>query len=210
MPKLVKTISQEESKKLLEELLNKSGTSAQRRNGIRNYLMGLLMIDAGLRVGELVQLKQGDLMFSGQPILNLLVSRKIAKRHVERTIPMSQRCQDAIKMMSKKIWTQFNEAYSDLDYAKSIDCLKFAFYQHRYGLALGSRQVRNIIEDASIKALGYRIHPHVLRHTFATRLMRTTNIRIVQQLLGHVRLSSTQVYTHPDSQDLKKAIANLD
>jgi integrase/recombinase XerC len=49
----------------------------------------------------------------------------------------------------------------------------------------------------------------MLRHTFATNLMRTTNARVVQQLLGHKNLSSTQIYTHPNQQDLKKAIDSL-
>lgn len=49
----------------------------------------------------------------------------------------------------------------------------------------------------------------MLRHTFATRLMQKTNIRVVQQLLGHKSLSSTQVYTHPNADDLQKAIENL-
>lgn len=199
MSKTIKTISLDESKKLLQELQYKDGSTRQRRNGIRNYLMCLLMLDAGLRVGELVQLNQTDLIFSGQPVLNLIVSRKIAKKNRERTIPMSQRTQDAIAVMHKKIWST--------PYCGRVG---FAFYQHAYEFALGGRQVRNIIEHASVAALGYRIHPHVLRHTFATRLMKTTNIRIVMQLLGHVNLSSTQVYTHPDSQDLKKAISTLE
>ena len=54
---------------------------------------------------------------------------------------------------------------------------------------------------------GYR---HVtLRHTYATRLMRVTNIRTVQVLLGHRRLSSTQIYTHPDQEDKDKAIDKM-
>ncbi len=198
MSKLIKTISLDESKKLLEELLCSRGTLWRRRNGTRNYLMGLLMLDAGLRVGELVKLSQSDLVFAGQPVLNLVVSREIAKKHRERTIPMSMRLQVAINVIYKKIWCK-------------VDILPrgYAFFRHDCLLPLGSRQVRNIIDDASIKALGFRIHPHILRHTFATRLMKTSSIRVVMQLLGHQNLSSTQVYTHPDSQDLKKAIGTL-
>ncbi|GAH73030.1 unnamed protein product [marine sediment metagenome] len=58
-------------------------------------------------------------------------------------------------------------------------------------------------------SLGRPVHPHILRHTFASRLMRTTNARIVQELLGHQHLSTTQIYTHPNQDDLKKAIEQL-
>ncbi|GAH96402.1 unnamed protein product, partial [marine sediment metagenome] len=53
------------------------------------------------------------------------------------------------------------------------------------------------------------IHPHILRHTFATRLMSKTSMRVVQELLGHKNLSSTQIYTHPNNADLQEAIDSL-
>lgn len=199
MSKLIKTISQDESKKLLEGLLNKKGTRRQRQNGIRNYLMGLLMLDAGLRVGEIVKLSQSDLVFAGRPVVSLLVSREIAKKQRERTIPMSDRLLAAIEVLEKEVWQKVSVKHGS-----------FAFFRFDCLLPLGSRQVRNIIEDVSVRSLGFRIHPHILRHTFATRLMKTSNIRVVMQLLGHQNLSSTQVYTHPDSQDLKKAIGTLE
>ncbi|GAH69734.1 unnamed protein product, partial [marine sediment metagenome] len=53
-------------------------------------------------------------------------------------------------------------------------------------------------------------HPHMLRHTFASKLMRVTSMRTVQELLGHSSITSTQIYTHPNEDDKKKAIKGLD
>lgn len=75
---------------------------------------------------------------------------------------------------------------------------------------ISTRQVHRIVNFAFLKAIGKVVHPHMLRHTFATRLMRVTNSRIVQELLGHKKLTSTQIYTHPNSDDLKKAIDKMD
>ncbi|GAH51596.1 unnamed protein product, partial [marine sediment metagenome] len=67
-----------------------------------------------------------------------------------------------------------------------------------------------ITRNAAMKSLGRPVHPHVLRHTFASRLMRTTNSRVVQELLGHQHMSTTQIYMHPNQEDKKKAIQSLD
>ncbi|GAJ07905.1 unnamed protein product, partial [marine sediment metagenome] len=54
------------------------------------------------------------------------------------------------------------------------------------------------------------VHPHMLRHTFATRIVRKSSTAIAQQLLGHRYLSSTQVYVNPSQDDLAEAIEQLD
>ena len=88
--------------------------------------------------------------------------------------------------------------------------LPISFYATDTQRPITTRQVERIILTASMKALNRPIHPHVLRHTFASRLMKRTNIRVVQQLLGHTSITSTQIYTHPDSDDLQKAINDID
>jgi len=69
-----------------------------------------------------------------------------------------------------------------------------------------TRQIENIVLAASMKSLGRPLNPHMLRHTFASKLLRVTNIRTVQILLGHSCITSTQIYTHPNEDDKKKAI----
>ena len=89
-------------------------------------------------------------------------------------------------------------------------CEFYAFTTKNIDKPLSTRQVERIIRAAALKCLGRPVHPHALRHTFASRLMRKTNARIVQELLGHKNLSSTQIYTHPNGEDLKDAINQID
>jgi integrase/recombinase XerC len=156
------------------------------------------MLDAGLRVGELCKIKISDLMFNGGTVRNLVVRKEIAKGHRERTIPVSVRLQAAICIYADDLWSP--EDYHDDN---------FAFHGQGILENITPRQVQRIIGKLSKKGIGRRIHPHVLRHTFATRLMRVTNSRIVQTLLGHVNLQTTQRYTHPNNHDLSEAIEKI-
>lgn len=191
----METLTIEEQEKLLKELYPDTGTVNQRNIQLRNYTMALLMLDAGLRVGELIQLQVSDLIFQGHAVVSLLVSKDIAKRHRERTVPLTTRTKEAITLMKLNIW----------DVATTIG-VYYAFDKTKTHIPLSVRQVERIIKYSGWNCLGRMIHPHLLRHTFATRLMKVTNIRTVQQCLGHKYLSSTQVYTHPGIQDKIDAI----
>ncbi|GAH20697.1 unnamed protein product [marine sediment metagenome] len=161
--------------------------------------MALLMLDAGCRVGELVQLEQAQLWFPNSPTSALTIRKDQAKNKHERTIPISSRLHDAIVEMYRKWW------YADHDHGT-----RYAFYAAWCMRPLTVRQTQRIITSAGKLSIGRDIHPHLLRHTFATRLMRNAPLPVVQELLGHKRLSSTQIYTHPNGEDRKKAIDSLD
>jgi integrase/recombinase XerC len=62
----------------------------------------------------------------------------------------------------------------------------------------------------SKQALGYPVHPHMLRHTYATRMRKLTDLRTLQVLLGHSSIKSTQIYTHVNRADLDAACEQLD
>jgi len=81
-----------------------------------------------------------------------------------------------------------------------------ALFLNRYGERLTERRVQRILEKyASTVGIGRRVHPHMLRHTFATHLLDGgADLRVVQELLGHASLSSTQVYTHVSKSQAKK------
>ena len=188
-----------EAEKLLDVLLSDTGTLKQKHKGIRNYTIGLFMLDAGLRVGEVTQLLITDCMFNSEPVTSIIIRPEIAKNDKERQIPLSGRLRNALKMMGRHFWSlhaEYGTAY--------------AFYETQKRAPLSTRQVERIIHEAGLVAFGKPVHPHMLRHTFATKLMRVTDIRTIQTLLGHDQVSSTQIYTHPDDRDLKNAIDRLD
>ncbi len=193
-----KTLTITECHQLLDALLYKQGTQKQLRKGIRNYTMALLMLEAGLRVGEVVQLRARDLYFNCQPVESIIIRPEIAKNKRERTVPVSTRLSDALKEHAGYCGS-FNNLFYD----------RFVF-EHRLGeTPLTTRQVERIIRAAAMKSLGRPVHPHMLRHTFASKLMRIANARIVQELLGHTQMSSTQIYMSPNNDDLKKAIHDV-
>lgn len=194
-----KTLSVTECHLILAALLIHGSTPGQRKRSYRNHCMAVLMLDAGLRVGELVRLRQLDLAFAGSISTSVLIGADISKSRFERVVPLTSVVTSAILHMVEFWWSTCSPS-PDL----------FAFYQVDPLKPLTTRQVERIIRSAALISLNRPVHPHVLRHTFATRLMRTTNTRIVQKLLGHRRLSSTQVYTHPTQEDLQVAIKGID
>lgn len=194
-PKPLQPLSTDESVALLERLSEHINTNGSNRFAIRNRLIALIMLDAGLRVGEVLQLKIADLMIEDQPVTSLLVRKDIAKRGSERTVKLSLQLSEAIRSAWLFIWSPDKRPTFEL-----------AFYSTKNQTGLSYQQVERIIAVAGKAACHRRITPHMLRHTFATRLMRVTSIRVVQQLLGHRRLSSTMVYTHPNQLDQDQAI----
>jgi site-specific recombinase XerD len=193
-----KTLTADECNQLLTTLLCAKGTQKQFHKGIRNYTIALLMLDAGLRVGETTCLEVGDLWFNNSPVTTLLVRPAIAKNHRERAIHVSPQLKQALENLHREYsWFKTTESNHKV-----------------FTIGLGSqqmttRQFRRIISKAAIRSLGRSVHPHTLRHTFATNLMRVTNMRTVQELLGHSNIASTQIYTHPNADDKKKAIENM-
>jgi len=181
--------------KFLNYIKNDHHTERQKIKCIRNYAMACLMVEAGLRVGEVVKVRIEHLWFSLKPVTNLIVTSDIAKNHKQREIPVSERLYGSILDLHEYFWS--------IDYRIS-SCN--AFSASAESPALSSRQVERIFNRAGMNSIGRPVNPHMLRHTFATRLMKVTDMRTVQTLLGHSNLSSTQVYTHPNGEEMRKAI----
>lgn len=193
------TLTSLETTQLLAELLQDTRHKYTPAHRQRDHALALFMLHAGLRVGELVQLSLSDLLFAGQPVRTLIIRPEIAKRNHQRHIPLSERLQHEIADLNSSVWAWHNHRAAT-----------FAFYRSDPTTHLTTRSVENIITTAALKAIGRPVHPHVLRHTFASNMMRVTNARIVQELLGHADLRSTQIYTHPNGDDLEDAIAARD
>lgn len=189
------TLTQSQTENLLAFLAHLPVPYSKQRCPRRNYCMALLMLDAGLRVGELVQLLQGDLFYAGDGVEMITIRPEISKNKHERTIPLSPRLRSAIHTLHDKVWSS----------TVTMPSL-YAFYVHDPHRHITIRQVERIITHAGAQSIGIAIHPHILRHTFATRVLRKSNMRVTQQLLGHSSLQTTQIYTHPNSDDQKAAI----
>lgn len=190
-----KTITAIEGDKLIKYLHQHKDFQLLKDLRIRNTAMGVLMLDAGLRVGELVRIRRPSLWHDDTPVDNLYIEAGITKTHSARTVPLTNRIKLSINEMQEYIWREDKDAEQP-----------YAFYTIDNIVHITVRQVQRIIAKASRAAFGRSITPHVLRHTFASRMMRVAPMRVVQQLLGHKSLTSTQVYQHPNGDDLENAI----
>ncbi len=183
---------------LLHALLRRGSSPKTARKGIRNHLLGCLMLDAGLRVGEVVKLKHSHLYFNSVPVKSLILTASITKNHRERSVHVSSRLAESLR--------QYFRTWLLTDV---VDDDSYCFFVTHRRRPITTRQVENIINTAALRVFGRRINPHMLRHTFASGLLRVTNMRTVQELLGHNCITSTQIYTHPNEDDKKKAIEDL-
>ncbi|MBA7608512.1 Tyrosine recombinase XerC [subsurface metagenome] len=196
--KPLQTLTIEESDTLLAHLWDYPAEYDGKLRAIRDSCMALLMLDAGLRVSEVIGIQRGDVCWQEQIVSSIRVQAHIAKKGSGRLIPVTVRLTAALELIRLNIWIP---RFTQQD--------QTAFFNLKTGHSLTKQAVSRIIRQAGRVSLHRDIHPHMLRHTFGTNLMRTTNARVVQQLLGHKNLSSTQIYCHPNQQDLKKAIDSL-
>jgi len=184
---MIKTISDIEISKLL---------SAAKDRDIRDYTMILLALSTGLRVSELVGLYIEDVAPFGEVSTVLSIPSRIGKNGKKRQIPIND---DIRNHLSKFLHTK--------SYSKHLSKpTSFLFLSLHTSNPLSSRDFQRIVNEVSISSIGRSITPHTLRHTFATRLLKHTNLRVIQELLGHAHLQTTQIYTHVDLDDARAAI----
>lgn len=155
---------------------------------LRDALIILMIYTSGLRLSELVESNTEDLA------ADLSTIRIVGKGNRERVQPIAE----ALRPIIKK--------YFRLKFSQNI-CTseKKALILSKKGERISRRTVQRIV-DKMLKESGVqgRTSPHVLRHTFATRLLNDGgDLREIQELLGHSSLKATQVYTHNDFERLK-------
>lgn len=198
MSREIETLNREESFKLVTEVLRGYGRNETRPSAVRNHAIVILMLDAGLRIGEVLKLKLHQVLYANEPVNTLVVENEKSKDHSVRNIPLTTRITAAIVQMDRIFWKPGGYGPDS-----------FCFAKYSSGRPITARQIQRIVKFASKRAFGRTIHPHVLRHTFATRLIRKTSIPVVQRLLGHKSILTTQIYTHTNSDDLTEAIGKL-
>ena len=152
---------------------------------IRDRAMLELCYSSGLRVSELADARW-DRLDAEQGLL-----RVIGKGDRERVVPVGRHALDALHEWRHTLST-FSSAESP-----------YIFITAK-GRPLGIRAIQKRIgERALSQGLGQHVHPHQLRHSFASHILESSgDLRAVQELLGHANLSTTQIYTHLDFQHL--------
>lgn len=189
-PKLDKILPKQIYFQELEQLFDSIDTRTA--VGKRNYALLELLYGTGIRVSEFCSLKVSDLDFHNS---SLIVMGKGSK---ERYLPMH----DNVK--STLIDYLQNGRNELLKRAK--DQPTEILFVNFHGGPLTPRGVRVILNDLTLRAAdNLKISPHMLRHSFATHLLDNgADLRSVQELLGHVNLSTTQIYTHVSKEKLRE------
>lgn len=197
--KPIKDLSNDQCDKLLAFLSAYFGKRSSAHAYLRYRLMCLLMLDAGLRVGELVQIRWENLIHEHSAVEIMSLPAAITKTKESRQVPLSVRLMSAID----DYWTLLIRGNT----ISPIDCV-FSGTNGRPHVTVRSVQLsfRRICK----KCLGVNVTPHMFRHTFATRMMRVAPLGVLQQALGHKRLSSTGIYLHPTIRDTIKAIKSME
>jgi integrase/recombinase XerC len=151
----------------------------------RDRAMLELFYGCGLRLSELSGLDVGDIDWQQ---LTVSVTGKGRK---QRHVPFGSKAETALKQ-----WLQHRYSQADLD--------EKALFISRNGSRICNSSIQKRLKKrAQQQGVGISLHPHMLRHSFASHLLESSNdLRAVQELLGHANLSTTQIYTHLDFQHL--------
>lgn len=179
-------------------VLGGHGKWARAWRGSRDLVAVLLMGEAGLRVAETVGICWVDVWFGEDPREVLTVPEAIAKGGNERRVPIGPRLAAGLKSYRGMIRRTSGPLQS---------AVVMAGPEGEAGVTV--RQLERLVKSYGLRCFGRRVTPHMLRHTFATRLLAVTNMRTVQQCLGHASIRTTEIYTHVDDGEKRRALAVL-
>lgn len=165
---------------------------AKARLWVRDKAMFELMYSSGLRVSELAGLDLSDVDFGNR------IVRVLGKGNKMRQVPVGSKAIDALKnyLPHRTLWQE-----------QATDAL---FISERHGTRLSVRAVQLRLNVCATNAgIEQHLHPHLLRHCFASHLLSASgDLRAVQEMLGHQNLSTTQIYTQVDFNNLAKIYDN--
>lgn len=180
---LPKTINEKEVKKLLESITRNEPLD------MRDRAMIELLYSSGLRLGEIIEALLENLYLDEGHI------RVTGKGNKTRIIPIGKKAIEEISYYLDKGRKKLVNSKSSSHIFLSIR-----------GTKLSPSRIWQIVRDRSKRAnLKQPIHPHQLRHSFATHLLSGgADLRMIQEMLGHADISTTQAYTHVDEKGLRK------
>jgi integrase/recombinase XerC len=165
--------------------------SSDAKKGLRDRIILELLYATGIRVSELVNIREQDLDMSSPGV------KVLGKGNKERFIPFGEFCKQSIEAYLSQFKPKLNSDHNFL-------------LVNMKGAPITERGVRFVLNDVVKRTAGVTdIHPHKLRHTFATHMLNEgADLRTVQSLLGHVNLSTTGRYTHVSNEQLRKVYLN--
>jgi len=179
-------LSMEEVDKLIAAI------DLSKNEGHRNRAIIETLFSCGLRVTELVELKISNIKFSDEYII------VTGKGDKQRLVPISPKAITDINnwLLDRKQMSNINDHDRDI------------LFLNRRGKKLTRVMIFTIIKDlAKLAGINKNISPHTLRHSFATELInRGADLRAIQEMLGHESISTTEIYTHLDTSQLKETI----
>lgn len=157
---------------------------------VRNRTIIEVMYACGLRVSECAGLLVKDIHLK-EKYLTVL-----GKESKERMIPFYPRCAQLIEYYLNNVRPMFIKEEHGI------------LFVNQKGKPITSRSIQMIVEKSGIDAgLSLHVHPHMIRHSFATHLLDNgCDLRVVQELLGHVNLQTTQIYTHVTQDRLARVV----
>ncbi len=153
----------------------------------RNRAIIELLYSCGLRVSELTNLRI-DSIHKEENVIRVL-----GKGSKERIVPIGSKAKELILEYKNRIRPKLIK-----------DAKEVSLFISRNGKKLDRERIWGIIKEAAILAgINKNIHPHTLRHSFASHLLENgADLRIIQEMLGHADISTTQIYTHIDNKKL--------
>ena len=194
-PKLNKRLPRYLTLEDSQKLLNASFNDEKDKNKERDFAIITLFLNCGMRLSELVGINISDIKFDD---MKLTV---IGKGNKERTIYLNKACVDAINAYLKVRPTNPKK-----DSKNSDKALFLSSYRQR----ISKRTVENVVDrellNAGLDTTKYSTHK--LRHTAATLMYKygQVDIRALQELLGHESISTTEIYTHVDNDQVRSAV----
>lgn len=191
---------------MLSQLLDQPApdNAKQAETWQRDRAMLELLYSSGIRVAELVNLQLADIDLTGKK------ARVTGKGNKTRIVPLGSKAVDAIQvwLLVRLRWKskiqKGKPAAQRKAHQKKLGVEDALFVSQRSGTQLTTRSVQlRVTHQAARAGIDKRMYPHLLRHCFASHMLSASgDLRAVQELLGHANISTTQVYTHLDFEQL--------
>ncbi len=191
-PKVAKTLPTTIDEPQFQQVLNHPVEESSRLM-MRDLALVELLYGSGLRASEVVNLTIQDVNLP-QRMLRIL-----GKGNKQRLVPITKPCQQSVSLYLKDVRPLLIQTL------EASQLTNHVFLNH-HGTKLTVRGLEYILSQlAKRSGIALHIHPHQLRHTFATQLLDNgADLRTIQELLGHATINTTQIYTHVSKEALQK------